>query len=426
MAQNQRFPNTRQLPSGRWGWRKTLHINGEKIKASSAGITFGSSESAYRNMIAEIEHAKRHGIDHPQQKPTPTFGELADEWIATVVPETCKSTDDYQGILDNHVLPAFADTPVTQITRKTIKGFLLQKRRDGLAKSTVTHHKNCISGVLMLAVEDEILQANPALQLGRLWKPEPTGKKVFPFEPDELAVLLQAFENHKSWYHPLVLTLARTGMRFGEAAALQREDIDLENRIVHVRGSYSRGRLSDTTKTGDSRRVDLSQQTAKTLGVWLTRVKRETLARGWKTVPQWVFVNSKGDIIDINIWRRRHWNPIFKLAEMKEIEARPLKQTRHTYITHRLRKGDDIWDIAKQVGHKTTRMIETVYAHWIPGTRKDQVDELDTLAQDSSLPPNATGHPKKKPRGQLEVSQPLDLTTLSLAVPTGLEPVSSA
>lgn len=378
MAQYQRFPNTRQLPSKRWGWRKTIRINGERVKASSKGVTFDSSELAYQHMIAEIEYARRQGIDSPRQR-IPTFGELADEWISIVVPQTCKSDYDYRNILKNHVLPHFGDMPVNRVTRKVIRYFLLGQRQKGLAKSTVIHHKNCISGVLMLAVEDELLRTNPALQLGRLWKPEPAGKKVFPFEPNELVRLLQAFETYNPWYHPLVLTLARTGMRFGEAAGLQWEDVDLENRVLHIRGSFSRGQFTDTTKTGHWRAVDLSQQTAEVLGVWLTRVKRETLARGWKTVPQWVFVNSKGKVIDINVWRRNHWNPIFDHPEIKEIESRPLKQTRHTYITLRLRKGDDVWDIAKQVGHSTTRMIETVYAHWIPGTRKDQIDELDHI-----------------------------------------------
>lgn len=331
-------------------------------------------------MVQTLERLERNGLDQLYSRRVPAFYKLAEEWISTVVPQTCKTTHDYRGILANHLLPHFGDMSVNRVTRKVVKQFLLSQSQKGLAKSTVMHHKNCISGVMSLAVEDDLVPSNPALQLQLRIKPAPAGKELFPFEPAELTKLLKAFEKHKPWYHPLVLTLLRTGMMFCEAAGLQRKDVDLENRVVRVRGSFSRGQFTDTTKTGHWRSVDLSRQTAEVLGVWLDTIVKESCARGWKTVPQWVFVNSKGKVIDINVWRRNHWNPIFDHPEMKGIESRPLKQTRHTYITLRLRKGDDIWDIAKQVGHKTTRMIETVYAHWIPGTRKDQVDELDSIS----------------------------------------------
>ena len=39
----------------------------------------------------------------------------------------------------------------------------------------------------------------------------------------------------------LILTLARTGMRIGEAAALQWIDIDFANRIIYVRRNIRKG-----------------------------------------------------------------------------------------------------------------------------------------------------------------------------------------
>ena len=64
---------------------------------------------------------------------------------------------------------------------------------------------------------------------------------MLPFEPAELTRLLKAFEKHKPWYHPLVLTLLRTGMIFCEATGLQRKEVDLENSVLHIWGSFSRG-----------------------------------------------------------------------------------------------------------------------------------------------------------------------------------------
>jgi integrase len=102
------------------------------------------------------------------EKPPAKFKEYADSWIKTTLPggDRKQSTiDDYQAIMDNHVLPVFGDMPVAHITLGKIKSFLLQKKNDGLSRSTVLHFKSAISGVLHDAFEDEVIPANPALGL---------------------------------------------------------------------------------------------------------------------------------------------------------------------------------------------------------------------------------------------------------------------
>jgi integrase len=96
-----------------------------------------------------------------------TFEEYANTWETLTVPATCKpSTEsDYKGILKNHVLPVFGKTTVDEINRFMVKRFLLKKISDGFANSTVTHMKNAISGVLNLAIDDEVLSVNPARPL---------------------------------------------------------------------------------------------------------------------------------------------------------------------------------------------------------------------------------------------------------------------
>jgi integrase len=65
--------------------------------------------------------------------------------------------------------------------------------------------------------------------------------------------------------YPLILTLARTGMRRGEALALKWEDVDLPSRVVLMRRSTRPG-ITTVPKNGKSRRVDLSNQAVSPLG----------------------------------------------------------------------------------------------------------------------------------------------------------------
>lgn len=63
----------------------------------------------------------------------------------------------------------------------------------------------------------------------------------------------------KNHVYPLILTFARTGLRVGEALALQWDDIDFMSRFIEVKRQYSKGRLF-TPKNRKPRRVDMSQQ----------------------------------------------------------------------------------------------------------------------------------------------------------------------
>ena len=57
---------------------------------------------------------------------------------------------------------------MADITRGKVKDFLLDKINSDYAKSTVNHMKNDLSGVFTKALDDEMIQANPALKLGNI------------------------------------------------------------------------------------------------------------------------------------------------------------------------------------------------------------------------------------------------------------------
>ena len=73
----------------------------------------------------------------------------------------------------------------------------------------------------------------------------------------ELSAVLAAAEQDARHY-PLFLLLARTGLRPGEAFALQWGDLDFRARERRVERSWSLLRI-ETPKTGRTRRVDMSE-----------------------------------------------------------------------------------------------------------------------------------------------------------------------
>ena len=328
-------------------------------------------------------------LEEKRGKPIPLFKHCAQAWIEITVPATCKESteSDYQAILDNHVNPFFEDLKINEITEGKIKELLFSKVNAGKAGSTVSHIKNVVSGILNQAVDDDLILANPALNLGNKFMKKINAaiesRKVSngnegkgepdPLTQKELKLLLDKVQKHYSEHYPLFLLLARTGIRVGEALGLQWGDIDFNGRFINLKRSLSRGKIT-TLKGKRGRLVDMSLQLAETMKAHMVKSQEKGMKLGLGDHPEYVFTNRLGGFVDVNNWRRRVFVKTLEKAKLRQIRIHDL---RHSYATLRISKGDNIADVSNQLGHFSETFTMKSYYHWIPGKKKAEVDELD-------------------------------------------------
>ena len=214
-----RFPNTEQCRgSGLWRFNKIQNKSKPDEIWYRSKCEHESSEVAWLALQQRMKDVAEYG---PQAvvaaRAVPTFAELAAEWQEKVVPASYKASTatDYVRDLEKHVLPEFGDMPVDHITRWDVKGLLLGKLNGGLAPSTVNHIKAVTSLVLALAVDSELIQANPARNLGKLWREQPGDSAIQPYTLEEAQALLKAFHEKQPWDYALVATLTLAGAALG-------------------------------------------------------------------------------------------------------------------------------------------------------------------------------------------------------------------
>jgi integrase len=344
----------------------------------------------------------------------PTFSEYAQRWISITVPASCKASTarDYQGLLGNYILPLFRDCRADEIKRSKVRDFLEKKINESFASCTVTHMKNVISGVLNLAIDDETISVNPAHRLGKVIKSKRLQLEADPLRKEELSNLLKTFETEFPKHYPLALTLARTGMRLGEALAVKWSDIDFNSRFIKVQRGFSRGKI-ETPKNGKTRRVDMSRQLAECLLNLKEQRTIEGLKDGLAEIPQWVFVSDAGKPLIANVWRRDIFRKALQRAKMRKIRIHDL---RHTYASLLIQTGESLAYIRDQLGHHSIKVTVDIYGHLAPEGSKAAVNRLDdpqTIATQTQ--------PKEKGVNPSMVN-PSNL----LASPTGFEPVLPA
>lgn len=149
----------------------------------------------------------------------------------------------YTDQLRRYIAPAFGATRVRSLQRSQIKRWLADLLRRGLDRDTVRIAYSALHTMLNHAVEDELIGGNPASKLGRSLKllaaPGERQARVKAMDREQLQAFLEAMRGPQARpadqrYHPFFLTLARTGLRIGEAFALEPGDIDFTAGTIRV------------------------------------------------------------------------------------------------------------------------------------------------------------------------------------------------
>jgi len=388
----------RELRPGKWyvvidyrGIRKTKLV-GSKERAEEVARALKSAleihgPEAFQMLRSSAEKRQISGLQ--------TFGAYVARWEKQLASADLKETTraSYLSNLKHHLVPAFGPTAIKDITYSSIKQFLIDKasatdRKDGkeagagYRKDTLRLMLATLRVIICEALEDGIIDSNPITQrLTRYYSGAPKRQeKIDTFSLDELHAIEEKATGRYRELYEFVLCLARTGMRFGEARALQWSDVDFRQRQIHiVRNWPATSRCVTLPKTSSSARVvDMSDELGAALVALRTARKAQCLASGSPEIPEWVFCGDSGKIIDYSNFNHRGWTKILELAKVRR---RNIDTLRHTYATQLLAAGVPITYVSAQLGHANPSVTLRLYARWVPTESRAAVNLLDLNTQ---------------------------------------------
>ena len=151
--------------------------------------------------------------------------------------------------------------------------------------------------------------------------------------------------------------------------------------------AFSAGQI-DTPKSGHGRTVDMSQQLAAELRRLQVERKAETLRRGWREMPPWVFITEAGTPLDKSKVRKVFTRALKRAGLPLHFSPHCL---RHTFASLLLQQGESPVYVQRQLGHASIKLTVDTYGRWLPMGNKAAVDKLDDGASGSKVVAKTTG-----------------------------------
>jgi integrase/recombinase XerC len=295
------------------------------------------------------------GVDHSERAQLPAeLANAAAGFERYLVAEKARSAHTvraYLGDLDSLLIFAVAEgtTTLEGLELGTLRRWLGEQSAAGLARSTLARRSATARSFTAWAVREELLANDPALRLRA-----PKREKTLPgvLAQNQVVRVLESLAEAAEGADPVALRdaaivelLYATGVRVGELAALDIDDLNPERRTLTVLG-----------KGNKERTVPYGVPAARAVDAWLG-AGRPLLAVG-ASGPA-LFLGKRGSRVD-----QRQVRTVVEglLSALGDTSATSPHALRHSAATHLLDGGADLRAVQEILGHSSLATTQ-LYTH---------------------------------------------------------------
>lgn len=366
-----------------WEYRFTgPQIHGKRTCFSKAG--FSTKQEAIEAGTRAYNEFMNTGMVFKDVEMS--YSDVLDRWMENYVRIKCApaTIENYEGILKNHIVPAFGKYKVAAIRHESIQVFINRMFDEGYARNTLVNLLGVLSCSLRYAKRQRWIQYNPAedIDLPSARACVNQRQKIREPVPREIMrQILERFPEGASAHLPIMLAY-HCGLRLGEVFGLAWDDIDLEHGVLYVNNQMQwrkgEGKYQmQPPKYGSMRRVLLDRIILDLLKRTKVQQHERRAHYGKLYVHNYVdahgYMNQDGEGDEVHFLMVRedggfvHRTVIDHASKVIKKELGytqfDFHSLRHTHATELSESGVNLKEIQRRLGHKTLEVTVRTYLH---------------------------------------------------------------
>jgi integrase len=344
-------------PNGQLVRRKTIigtidqYPTQQEASDAINGLRVSVNEACNRQSYTAVLMSEL--VDHYIQK---ELGERSDWYSAA-------TKIIYRDFLLLWIRPHWAPLDIREVRTVAVEEWLrhlTRKDKQPLANSSKAKIRNLMSVLFNHAIRYEWLEQgkNPITHV-RQSAARQTDPEIL--SPEEIRNLI---EQLGSPFNLMVLLAATTGVRRSELLALQWQDIDFDNLLVHIRRSIFAGIVGKCKTHNSNKPLPLADFVARELRAWREKSK-------YNQPEDFIFASpSRQGVLP--------YSPNFlmsKIVRPAALRANLIKRItwhtfRHTFSTMLITNGEDIKVVQELMRHGTARITVEIYSQAISKVKR--------------------------------------------------------
>lgn len=329
---------------------------------SFAGLSERAAKAAMQPILDAVNAANKAEAQLVVSPASRTLNDIVGDYRKLVVPHRKpRGVETTESHLRAHIIPELGQVPLTQLDVRRVQEFV-NKISPGRSGKMVENIVLTLTGIIRHASKwDKEVQP---VNVSDLTMPAKEKAKPQFLSGQEIKTLIKA---SRGVLRTILIVLALTGMRINEVLGLRVEDVDFENRVIHVTKSAYNGKLGTPKSVASAADIPLSAVLAKEL-------RKHLKSKHFRENPLGVlFANRHLRPYSDNKLREKHLRPLLKSLDMKAVGFHAI---RHGVASELINSGTPITAVRDQMRHSDVRVTLGIYGHVIGNTQRKAVEGL--------------------------------------------------
>lgn len=305
------------------------------------------------------------------------FSDLLEMWMnSNSLKQKASTKLKYESLIEKHINPELGGYALQNLNGVIINQFLENKltigridQTGGLSPSYVQTMYLIINSAINFGISQEYCQRiKPPLL-----KPTLETKPIEILNQKDQQSLENTLLSDLSPINIGILLTLNTGMRLGEICALQWKDIDLDNKVIHIRRSVIRVKNTDSTSSCKTMLIlDTPKTATSSRDIPITNKMLSILSKANSDNQEAFVTSAKKTFISPRTYEYQ-FKKRLDFCGLKKINYHAL---RHTFATRCIEKGVDVKTLSEILGHANVNITLNTYVHSSMELKRQQLEKL--------------------------------------------------
>lgn len=364
-------------------------VTGKQIQKYRSGFsTKKAAREAYSELLLSRE--EKETATEEEKKPSMPFKKYIEDiflpWYKTQVKE--RTYDNRLPTARKH-FPYFHEFLVSDIEPIHVQNWQLDLSKKGYKSSYVRAVQGLFSVAMDRAIVLNLTEVNPSKVIGNVKKVK---SKIDFWTKEEFEKVISFIYKEDYYQHFLFISLwllFMSGMRIGEATALQWKDIDFDTGVINIDKTLYYKNLENFSfvepKTQASvRQIVLDKDTLKMLEKWHS-IQQEVVQTGY--------------VLSYNGFPTQKYTlsyAIERFSKMAGVHRIRLHALRHSHASLLIRMGENPLIIKERLGHEDIETTLGTYGHLYPNSNFEVAHKLQGVLSYQPAKENKDTSPKNQ------------------------------